>query len=373
MAKSKARPPYLILSGTEEFLRAEALDILLSGMGEDPEVWEVGADEFAAADDPAILVFDELRTSSLFGSNKVVRIPDAASFLAAASDVLARFAKAGASDSVLVLEGAELVKKKGRTFSKNALMKTLEAHGAVFVDCSPLGSRTYGYGKPEWDSELTRWVVERFESQGKVIAPPIAMVVHQRDATGLRGLNSEIQKICLHLGERPEVFLPDVQEVMGEGDEATLFEVVDAFGERDFRRTLTATDRLYRGGLREKDGAKNFKEIDISARLMPLLARRLRELGRITEFVHSGMDFDEAAAIVLGSGRRWLFGRMQTQFRSRKGPELADAVLGLSDTEFHLKTSRGRPRDLLLEYLSRHSRRPQATVSDNPFAGRRRP
>jgi DNA polymerase III delta subunit len=377
--RTKARaklPAILVLGGQEEFLRAEVREAYVAKLGEDVDIVPFDPD---GHDDVSIALLDELRTGSLFSSNKVVLISEASALMSAAKDAFASLAKA-APEACLVLEDPKFVSRKGRKIVVPKAIEALGEGGAMIVDCEPLASSPYGFGKPAWDHELAKWVAQRAQGAGKKMDASVAHEIATRVGTGLRGIASELDKLVVQVGDAPAIRMRDVESAIASGEDATIFELVDAFGARDLSAVLEASKQLFERGVKDEKGQRTFRAPEIVARTLPLLARRLRELGRLTEITRRGGDFEDAVTQVLGRGRSWLGRKLKPQLDARSPRELGGAVVALCELERGLKSSGGHPRDLLMLFLVNHARPREAIataktagISRGPFSGRRRP
>lgn len=369
--KKSAVPTALVLSGKEEFLRSEARAAAIAKLGDEVDVvffdWTKRDADAVAAE-----LMDELSTATMFGSGKAVVVEAAEDFLAKNGAALASFLRANAPASLLVIEGESLFAKRGKSVKLSPALTAVEEGGGAIVDCAPLYDSPYGFGKPAWDSELTKWVIGRFKERGKSIAPQVAHRVHAFEIAGLRGVAMQVEKIVTHVEARAEIRAEDVDAIVGGFEEGSLFEVVDAFGERALKAAVQGADALFRHGIEDAKGARSLRESEIAARMVPLLAQRLRELGRMVELTRGGADDEDAAKRVLGAGRSFLAGRMRAQIRARSPRELGDAVVALAELDHDLKASGGSPRDLLMRFIVAHCREAAAPAGKpNPFAGRR--
>lgn len=351
-------PAYVVASGAEEFLRAEARAALVSELGDEADVIEFDWARMAKEDDAFVRILDELRTGSLFSSGKLVTVRNARPMVIENAKALAAYAAAETAAGILVLEDDELVGKKGKKAPKG--VQALLDAGGVAVDCRPLYDRPFGFGKPEWDSDLTRFVVARARDLGKAVSPQTAFELHSRESSGLRVLVAQLEKIALHVGDRAEITVEDVDALVGGVRDSDLFRVVDAFAACELREAVSGLEAVFGKGVAQSSGGKSFDAMEIAMRLVATLARRLRELGAIAEGMRGGSSWDDAAGEVLGRGRKWLFPKMRAQLESRRPRALGDAVVGLAKLEIHLKSGGGEPRVALFNYLVEYGGRPAA-------------
>ncbi|MEZ6195722.1 MAG: hypothetical protein R3F20_08330 [Planctomycetota bacterium] len=376
--KRDALPGILVVTGAEEYLRAEVRQALLRRLGEDVDVLPFDPE---AHEDVAVDLLDELCTGSLFGSGKVIVVEGASGVVNSCASVLESILK-DPPEARLVLDDESLVTRRGKKVTMPKALQALEEKGAWVVDCEPLHASPYGFGKAAWDHELARWIVQRAEVAKKKIELPVAHALASRVGSGLRGIASELDKLILQVGEGERILMSHVDAAIRTGEEATIFELVDAFGARDLDGTIAAANRLFDRGVKDERGHRSFRSTDIVARAIPMIARRLRELGRLVEMTRRGDDFDEAVEAVLGRGRGWLGRKLRPQLDARDPRELGDAVVALCETETALKRSAGDARDLLMRFLVEHARGRIAIAAPTvggsgrgggPFSGRPMP
>lgn len=344
-------PSYVIASGAEELLRAEARDAVLRTIGEDADLIEFDWSREAKDEEGFVRILDELSTGSLFGPGKLVLVRNARPMVMDNAKSLASFASSGAAAGALMLEDDELAGKKGKSPPKG--VQALVEAGGVIVDCRPLYDRPFGFGKPEWDSDLTRFVTARAKAAGKSMSPQTAFELHSRETSGLRAIVAQLEKLVLHVGDRPEITAQDVDALVGGLRDSDVFRIVDAFAACQVKEAVAGLEAVLSRGVAQASGSKSFDSMEIAMRLVSTLARRLRELGAIAEAMRSGSSYDDAAADVLGRGRKWLFPKIRAQLDARRVRGLGDAVVGLARLESHLKTGGGEPEAALYEYLVR--------------------
>ncbi|MCA9320796.1 MAG: DNA polymerase III subunit delta [Planctomycetes bacterium] len=355
--KKSGVPPWVVLIGDEELLRAEARQAISAALGDDADFVEVDWAEVADPEEGLKSLFDELRTGSLFAGSKLVSVRRASSLLTGQVEALKRLFQAPGAGTLL-LEAADLYpKKKGQKLAP--ALEALQASGGCIVDCSPLVGRG--------DAELMKWLVERASALGKALPLDAAHRLRERDPGDLRALAGQLEKLALHVGARAAITPQDVDEVVGDEGQRTLFEVVDAFALRRLGPAVDALERVLRQGSVGASGQKSFSQAEVTIRLVALLALRLRELGRIAELRREGFGYEESVAQVLGAGRSWLAGRMRPQVEARTPREVGEAVLALSDLDCALKSGGGDPRDLACVFLVEHGSAPNASTK-NPYA-----
>jgi DNA polymerase-3 subunit delta len=77
-----------------------------------------------------------------------------------------------------------------------------------------------------------RWIVERARMRGKSMGKDAASLLADTAGSALAQLDGEIAKLCLYVGERPEVTTTDVQAVAVRSVEPAFFAFMDSLFER---------------------------------------------------------------------------------------------------------------------------------------------
>lgn len=346
---SKVPPRWIILTGEEEFLRAEAKTAVQKAIGDEVDLFDYDWESELSGDEGRLTLFDELRTASLFGEPKIVVIRHASKFLKEQGKPIARFAAEEDPQAWVVFEDDSIVKRKTKKFTKP--IQALVDAGAQIVDCGALYSSPFGFGKPVWDSDLSRWVVTRAKTLGKQITMEAAYVLHSRETSGLRAIAAQLDKIILSVGDATSIRIEDVQAQVGDEAEASVFEVVDQFAESNLRGTMSAVDRIFRQGIKNAKGKRSLDGAEISLRLLSMISTRMRELGKILELKRDGLGFDDACGQVIGRGRSFLFPKIRAQLNARTPKDIGQAVVDIERLDRDLKSGGGLPRDLFIFFI----------------------
>lgn len=172
-------PALTVVVGTEELLVARAVAAVVATVrAEDPQtdVVEVPATELAGPR------FAELTSPSLFGSGRVVVVPDLAE---AGKELLARLAGyAGERDARAAIVGLH-PGGKGR-----AVLEALRSAGAAFVDCPA----------PRWPEDRERFIVDEVGAGGGRITRVAAAALLMAVGNDLRELANACAQLVVDSG-----------------------------------------------------------------------------------------------------------------------------------------------------------------------------
>jgi len=97
---------------------------------------------------------------------------------------------------------------------------------------------------PRRPAELRSWIDTRLRERGKRPSGGVAASLLELVGNDLDGLASEVDKVCLFVGERAEVSADDVAEVTGQLRPRALYELTDAIGRRQLEPSLRTLTQL---------------------------------------------------------------------------------------------------------------------------------
>jgi len=97
-------------------------------------------------------------------------------------------------------------------------------------------------------AELEHWIRRRAEAKGASIAPDAAELLATYVGANLRLLDQELEKLATYVGPAGTIGRREVERLVSAVQEANIFHMVDALGNRDGRRALQLLRRLLQEG-----------------------------------------------------------------------------------------------------------------------------
>ncbi|GIW41526.1 MAG: hypothetical protein KatS3mg076_2103 [Candidatus Binatia bacterium] len=198
-------------------------------------------------------------------------------------------------------------------------------------------------------------VLDRF---GKRIGPSARARLLARAGHDAQEFRSEVEKLCLYVGERGEITEEDVRESVRDLSDAWIFDLTDALSEGDARRALSVLRGLLRGG-------------EHPLRLLALLHGQVRLLlclrdcldGPWRSIWNPGLRPAAYAGLLesLSPEEREELGRvhpyrlmLQTRHAARfEASRLREAICELAELDARFKSSGGDPAFLLERFVLR--------------------
>ncbi|MBN1177988.1 MAG: DNA polymerase III subunit delta [Anaerolineae bacterium] len=265
---SQSNPTFYVLHGSDEFTRAEMVAAFRERLGP-PDVIDLNT----AFLDGRRVTWGELR-------HACESIPFLAERrLVVVTGLLTRLHKTEGEflKSVLALlpglpETTRLVfVEEGSLPANHPVLKLSQQHERGYA-------RLF---EPPTDKALPGWVTNRVQKEGGSIDPRAAFHLAQIVGNDLRLLNQEIVKLVTYVGPGAEIMVEDVTTLVPYAQEAIIFDLVDAMGQRNGRTAATLLQRLLDAGEHEMG-------------ILGMVVRQFRLLVQVKELRQAG---ENAASI----------------------------------------------------------------------------
>ncbi len=133
-----------------------------------------------------------------------------------------------------------LVEPKGIA-KTNAVLKAAQGMGqrAKVMEFAPLNVKK---------GEVTQWLRERAQHKGGAVQPAALNLLAAFIGNDLRLLDQELDKLLTYVGPGQTVTEADVRRMVSAAQQSSIFDLVDAIGERNSRTALTLLHELLDAG-----------------------------------------------------------------------------------------------------------------------------
>jgi len=199
---------------------------------------------------------------------------------------------------------------------------------------------------------LLDFVGQRVRQAGKSLDPQAREMILARAGDELRGLQHELEKLLLFVGDRTTIRADDVDLMVADRSGAWIFDLTRSLGERDAAATLRQLARLI------AQGEHPLKILGtVAAEIRRLLSARQLLAGDLAKVWRRGMTYAQFQQTVLRQGGSPLGGRNPYGdymcFQRAEGfslVELGSFMQRLFEADLRLKSSASQPR-IVLEKL----------------------
>jgi DNA polymerase-3 subunit delta len=240
---AKAEAPVALLSGEDDFaVKQHAKELYqhwsteLGGM--DHEVIDARVGNSGEALKALAKLREALQTLPFFGGGKAIWLRDC-NFLGddrtassgAVTDTLAEIAQ---ELKQFNWQNVRLLISAGKVDKRKTFYKTIEKLGRV---------EAYdGWDEKDWVDQAELMARKSVQALGKTIAEEALGDLVTRVGPQPRQLANEVEKLCLYVGERPQITATDVATVSIKNKQAKAFALGDALGNRNLIELLRCLD-----------------------------------------------------------------------------------------------------------------------------------
>lgn len=223
ISQGRLYPVYLIY-GTENYLIRILVDKI-----RDVYHAETGADleRHSAQGLDAVSVIDGLRTQPMWSSGKLVILDQASQLSSKAKELLAGYLESPSSSAVLILTAEKF---DGRS----SLYKAISKAGVV-------AQLTTIYG-----NQMPFWINRECRAKGRNISQEAAHFMTELVGTDLSAMSDAVEKIILYIGSRKAVDLGDVEAVLSDTSQKSIFDLTNAVGSRNLSLAESMLTNLLR-------------------------------------------------------------------------------------------------------------------------------
>ncbi|MBI2845800.1 MAG: DNA polymerase III subunit delta [Chloroflexi bacterium] len=189
--------------------------------------------------------------------------------------------------------------------------------------------------KPPQGSRLVNWINKRAKEQGGKINTHAADTLAAFVGSNLRQLDLEITKLLAYVGEEP-IKVEDVRFLVSQTQEANIFALVDALGEKDLETALAELHAL----------------LDQGQHPLQILAMIIRQFRLLLQGKELQLQGEGMAKLRL---HPFVARKIESQARKFTRPQLEEIYHHLLDTDLGIKTGRAEPEvalDLLVTELA---------------------
>lgn len=356
-------PPVVVVTGSNNFYRHEAIELLLAAVPAEAELRRIDAvedrgstagdeeedDYDEEAEEPAESLQDvpelaELRGGGLFARTSFLCVRRGVKWWQRCAPVLAQHWQRLGKGCGLLLEASKLDRRR-----KVAAQLVQDLGPAVF-EFRDLYATGFG-GDDLMEGELVPWVVERGEQLGLPLAKEAAVMMVLQVGQNLADLVAELERLRAQFGQQA-IARPlqpaDLHGRLHTSFESTPFEFADAVLDRDRNRAQRSLRAMFDRGVRNKSGKRETGGVFpfTTGWLWQCLAKVHEGLVRIA----AGQRLQVVAGqLAAGRGAE----RMARQLQKNDLGSLRHGLLALHHVQ-RLQRTTGEADDVMLERFLAH-------------------
>ncbi len=359
-SKANNLPAY-ILSGSEYFLKKQALtgikekffleggvkDGLIEFNGKDAgsnfNINQTNATQKVKISALLNDIFDEVRTAPMFGKCKLIIVENADNLLVKYQERILEYIKDPFSVNCMILDVLSIDKR-------TKLAKAMSGKQGVLLECDKLFDRPAPWEtkKPEYDSELTKWIVMHARNYDKKMNLKSAFCLLERTGNSLAIIDRQLDALSIFVGNRNEISIEDIQMFSGGSHREKLFNLLDAIGMKDTISAVKMAENIFNTGMENERKAITFDPRSIAITIVISSHKRMKDLWKIVRVLDKGGNKEEI--LEKKYAPRPFVDKMIKQARNFKEVEMPEKWKYMLEADLLCKTSRLSPI-LIIEQL----------------------
>ncbi|MBW2038925.1 MAG: DNA polymerase III subunit delta [Deltaproteobacteria bacterium] len=313
LAGGRTRPFYL-LYGDEGYLIEKAVGEILATLLP-PQFRELNFKSCYAEEAPSQEVIGACNTLPFLAQRRVVLVKDANKYSQHELEAFFPYLKSPSPTTSLIF--------------------IAEGMATGFLNLREVKEGLFHLRRPP-QGEIPHWIRKIARELGKEISPEASEYLQEVIGRDLQGIQNELSKVSLYVGDKGRIELGDVEGVVSELKVTSIFELTKAIGERDTKRALLSLGKIWESG-------------EHHLKILGMIARQFRHLLMTKEVLAEGAGEKEIRKR-LGVSNPYYLRELSVQARSFSTENLQSTLLNLWETDMNLKRS-SLSRRLLLEGL----------------------
>lgn len=197
---------------------------------------------------------------------------------------------------------------------------------------------------------LNTWVKQRMEEKGKRLSEEAINYLLEVLGDHLQDLDNGLEKIDLAVGDKKNIELSDVEEMISEIRISTVFDLTDAIGQQHLEKALTILGKALESKVlpfRKEEPVTRRKDDPVPL-LVGMMSRHYWNIWRVKELAASRKNLDEMSKTL--RMQAWHVKKLMEQSRNFSDGSLREGILRCHQTDLAIKKGRG-PKNLLMEKL----------------------
>ena len=245
LSAAPATAPLVLLFGDDDFaVKQKAKELFQKWCAEvggmDHETIDAGAGNAGEASKALAKLREALQTLPFFGGGKVVWFKDCNFFgddrTSGSKDVTEGVAQLTEELKTFNWSDVRLLISAGKVDKRRSFYKTIEKRGRIELFAG------LSFDDDQWVQQAENLVLRQLRLLQKEIADDALAALVETVGPNTRQLATEVEKVALYVGARPEITLVDVTTIVTRNKHARAFALGEALGDRKLALALRVLD-----------------------------------------------------------------------------------------------------------------------------------
>ncbi|GAX60824.1 DNA polymerase III delta subunit [Candidatus Scalindua japonica] len=291
-------------------------------------------------------IIDEAKTAPMFGKHKLLIVENADNLLVKYQERISEYIKNPFRINCLVLEVLSIDKR-------TRIAKAMNSKQGILIECGQLFDRPAPWEtkKPEYDSELTKWIVMHAGNYDKTMNLKSAFCLMERTGNSLAIIDRQLDALSIFVGDRKEISIEDIKMFSGVGHREKLFNLLDAIGMKNSISAVKMAENIFNIGMENERKTITFDPKSIAITIVISAHKRMKDLWKIIRVLDKGGNKNDV--LEKTTVNRPFVDKMIKQARNFKEEEMPEKWKYMLEADLLCKTSRLSPTLIVDQLIAR--------------------
>ena len=355
--------PFYVISGNEYFLKKQALTEIKKRFFSEGGIKQ-GLIEFNSKDTGGAFtgnqtasnnvinvkattsfnyILDEVNTVPMFGKHKLIVVENADIFLDKYQDKILGYIKNPYNVNSLILNVLSIDKR-------TKIAKAIDGKHGIIIECDKLFDRPAPWEtkKPEYESEITKWIVMHAKNYNKTMNLKTAFCLLEKTGNSLAIIDRQLEALSIFIADRKGITIEDIQMLLGLSHREKLYNLLDAIGMKDTISAVKMAENIFEIGMENERNNITYDAKSIAITIVISTHKRMKDLWKIIRILDKGGNKNDI--LKKTSVKKPFADKMIKQARNFNEKEMPEKWKYMLEADLLCKTSRLLPT-LITEQL----------------------
>lgn len=228
-------------------------------------------------------ILDEANTAPMFGKHKLIVVENADVFLDKYQEKILIYIKNPFKFNRLILNVLSIDKR-------TKLAKAMDGKQGIIIECDKLFDKPAPWEtkKPEYESEITKWIAMHAKSYNKTMSLKTAFCLLEKTGNNLAIIDRQLDALSLFIADRKEITVEDIQNLSGLSHREKLYNLLDAISMKDTIQALKMVENIFKTGLENERNNITYDAKSIAITILISTHKRMKDLWKIIRILNNG-------------------------------------------------------------------------------------
>ncbi len=231
--------------------------------------------------------------------------------------------------------------------------KAMNGKQGVIIECDKLFDRPAPWEtrKPEYESELTKWIVMHANNYSKTMNLKTAFCLLEKTGNSLAIIDRQLDALSIYVADRKKITIEDIQTLLGISHREKLYNLLDAIGMKETIAAVKIAENIFQTGMENDRNNITYDAKSIAITIVISTHKRMKDIWKIIRILDSGGNKNDI--LEKTSVKRPFADKMIKQARNYNETEMPEKWKYMLEADLLCKTSRLSPTLITEQLITR--------------------